>query len=333
MRKLASVQRVLELRPIEGADRIEMARVLGWSVVVRKGEFKVGDLCVYVEIDSKLPPRPEFEFMRDRKFRVKTVKLRGQVSQGIAFPLSILPEYPSIELEGEDVTERLGIVKYEPPQKEHLGGDVKGSFPGFLHKTDEERIQTMPQLLSPDYPGRMDLWYATEKLDGTSATAYLTKEGEFGICSRNLELNTDDDSNALVRVFKELDIESRLRSELLSSQGIALQGELIGPGIQKNKYKFDKKEFRLFSVFLIDDFRYALYEEYTYVWLISGVKAVPFVDAHYVLPGTIDDLVEFSRGDSQVNPDIPREGIVVRNREDGTSFKVVNPDFLLKFGE
>lgn len=332
MRKLASVQRILELRPIEGADRIEMARVLGWALVIKKGEFKVGDLCVYVEIDSKLPEQPEFEFMRDRKFRVKTVKLRGQVSQGIVFPLSILSGYSAIE--GEDVTGHLGIVKYEPPKKEHLGGDVKGSFPGFLHKTDEERIQTMPELLSPDYPGRMDLWYVTEKLDGTSATTYLTKEGEFGICSRNLELNTDDDSNAIVRVFKELDIENKLRNLVLSNQGVALQGELIGPGIQKNKYKLAEKEFRLFSVFLIDDFRYALYEEYIRMCnMLNEVKSVPLVDIHYVLPSTIDDLVEFSRGCSLVNHDIPREGIVVRNREDGTSFKVVNPDFLLKFGE
>jgi len=335
-RKLASVQRILDLRPIDGADRIEMARVLGWSVVVRKEEFNIGDLCVYVEIDSKLPERPEFEFMRDRKFRVKTVKLRGQVSQGIAFPMSILP--PTINMEGEDVTEILDIIKYEPPQKEHLGGDVKGSFPGFLCKTDEIRIQTVPELLDPTYPGRKDPWYVTEKLDGTSVTAYLTKDGEFGICSRNLELKIEENqSSFVVRVLQELDIESRLRRVqelfMLPRAGIAIQGELVGPGIQKNKYDLKDKEFRLFSVFFPDAFRYALYSEFQCAHDMLEIKAVPIVLGSYTLPATVDDIVEFSRGPSALNPDTPREGIVVRNTVDGTSFKVVNPDFLLKHKE
>src|SRR3989344_1932208 len=142
MRTLASVQKIKRLESIPEAEKIEKATVLGWSVVVKKGEFKVGGLCVYVEIDSILPARAEFEFLAQNKYRIKTVRLRGQVSQGICFSLSILPagDYS----EGTDVTEILGIVKYEPPIPAHLAGQIKGEFPSFIPKTDEPRIQTIP---------------------------------------------------------------------------------------------------------------------------------------------------------------------------------------------
>ena len=113
-RKLASIQRITAIDPIPEADKIVCATILGWKVVVLKNQFKVGEFCIYIEIDSILPEKPEFEFMRERKFRVKTIKLRGQVSQGICFPLSILPSgHPFIE-EGSDVTEVLAIKKYDP---------------------------------------------------------------------------------------------------------------------------------------------------------------------------------------------------------------------------
>jgi len=114
LRKLASIQKIRALTPIEGADAIEMATVLGWQLVVKKGEFQAGGLCVYCEIDSILPARPEFEFLKPRGMRIKTIRLRGQISQGICFPLSILPEGSPIE-EGADVTEILGIAKWEMP--------------------------------------------------------------------------------------------------------------------------------------------------------------------------------------------------------------------------
>ena len=113
MRKLASIQKIVSLEPIKDADKIEKATVLGWELVVaKKDNFKVGDLVVYCEVDSILPDKPEFEFLRERKFRIKTIKLRGQVSQGICFPLSILPKAKYNE--GEDVTEVFGARKYDP---------------------------------------------------------------------------------------------------------------------------------------------------------------------------------------------------------------------------
>ena len=158
--RLASIQTVNAVEPIPNADAIEKIRVLGWWVVVKKGEHRPGDKLVYCEIDSLLPERPEFEFLRreqlqagpDRRrpaqtilpagFRIKTVKLRGQVSQGICFPLSILPPGAPTE-EGADVTDLLGVLKWEPPLPVGMGGKVKGQFPGFLPKTDETRVQVL----------------------------------------------------------------------------------------------------------------------------------------------------------------------------------------------
>ncbi|HIE27970.1 TPA: hypothetical protein EYP66_11855 [Candidatus Poribacteria bacterium] len=161
-RALAHIERIRSIEPIEGADRIEKSTILGWEVVIRKEEFKVGDLVVYIEIDSILPEREEFEFLRDRKFRIKTVRLRGQVSQGIAFPLSILPDGIQIE-EGLDVTEALNIHKYEPPIPAQLSGVVKGAFPSFIPKTDETRIQSVPDVLVR-HKGKV--FFISEKLDG-----------------------------------------------------------------------------------------------------------------------------------------------------------------------
>ncbi|MFN0201713.1 MAG: RNA ligase (ATP), partial [Bacteroidia bacterium] len=166
MRKLASIQKIIQLEAIPEADAILKATVLGWQLVVKKGEFQVGDDCVYCEIDSLMPDRPEFEFLKPRGMRIRTVRLRGQISQGICFPLSILPENTPIE-EGLDVTEMLGITKYEPPIPAQLAGTVKGLFPSFIPKTDETRVQVLQEVLD-EY--KDETCYITEKLDGSSVT-------------------------------------------------------------------------------------------------------------------------------------------------------------------
>lgn len=170
-RKLATIQKIKDIYPIDGADSIDRATILGWNLVVKKGEFKSGDWCVYCEVDSLLPIREEFEFLRKscynprtNRFRIKTAKLRGQISQGIAFPLSILGDMNLTTLkEGDDVTDLLNIIKYEPPIPSELGGDVKGSFPSFIPKTDEIRIQSVPSVLER-HKGRR--FVITEKVDG-----------------------------------------------------------------------------------------------------------------------------------------------------------------------
>ncbi|MCL6258984.1 hypothetical protein M3O96_07800 [Aquiflexum sp. TKW24L] len=196
MRKLASFQRIKALEPIEGADSIEKATVLGWQLVVKKGEFNTGDLVIYCEIDSLLPDRPEFAFLKPRGMRIRTIRLRGQISQGICLPLTLLPDHIDPQ-EDLDLTEILGIIKYEAPIPAYLSGKVKGKFPSFIPKTDETRVQVLQKVLDK-YQGVS--CYISEKLDGSSAT-YFLKDGEFGVCSRNMELY-EDNENSLWKVAR-----------------------------------------------------------------------------------------------------------------------------------
>ncbi|MGB0431866.1 MAG: RNA ligase (ATP), partial [Bacteroidia bacterium] len=228
MRKLASIQRIKSIEPIEGADAIMKATVLGWELVVKKDEFNVGDLVVYCEVDSLLPEKPEFEFLKSRGMRIKTIRLRGQISQGICFPLSVLPDDFKVE-EDADCTDAIGITKYEPPMPASLSGVAKGNFPGFIPKTDETRVQVLQGVLDK-YAGTK--CYVAEKLDGSSVTYYYNN-GQFGVCSRNLDLEETTENTLWIKA-RELDIENKLKS---LGGNFALQGEMVGEGIQSNKLK------------------------------------------------------------------------------------------------
>lgn len=360
-RKLASIQRIKALDPIGGADRIERATVLGWHLVVNKGEFAVGDKCVYVEVDSILPEKPEFEFLRPRGFRIKTIRLRKQISQGIAFPLKILESNlaykvslepkpmlshlsgPSIALdEGTEVTEFLEIKKYVPYVPAQLAGEVKGAFPGFIPKTDETRIQSVPDVLT-----RQDgnTFVVTEKLDGCSMTVYL-RDGEFGVCSRNLDLK-ETENNSLWKVARELDLENKLK---ILGWNVAIQGELVGQGIQKNKYKKTNLELYVFNVFNIDTYTYLNHNEAHKLVEFFGLKTVPVIGEAKLTGMTVDDLVKIAEGEiklnagengrSKLNQETMREGVIFRpyfEEQDPDvgrlSFKVINPRFLLKFDD
>jgi RNA ligase (TIGR02306 family) len=353
MRKLASIKTVNAVEAIPNADAIEKIRVLGWWVVVKKGEHQPGDKLVYCEIDSLLPERPEFEFLRASSFkpaqtdatggvtlpagfRIKTVRLRGQVSQGICFPLSILPpEAPTDE--GADVTEHLGGLKWEPPLPVGMGGKVKGNFPGFLPKTDETRVQILESVLERN---RGKTFYVTEKLDGTSFTAFI-RQGEFGICSRNLWMDEADESNVLVRLAKGLRLEEKLRvARERRGFDLAIQAEVIGPGIQKNKYALPAVTLRVFSVLNVDSYRLVDHGEKLAVLSELGLEPVPQLGT-LVLDHSVDQLVAYSEGASTLNPKVQREGVVLRPLAEEydeviggrLSFKVINPKFLLKYDE
>ncbi|MDJ1473515.1 RNA ligase (ATP) [Xanthocytophaga flava] len=328
MRKLASIQRIKNLEPIPEADAIEKATVLGWQLVVKKGEFAVGDLCVYCEIDSLLPEKPEFEFLKARGMRIRTVRLRGQVSQGICFPLHILPKDTPIT-EDLDVTDILGIIKYEPPVPAQLAGIAKGLFPSFIPKTDETRVQVLQELLDAC---QGDTCYVTEKLDGSSVTYYL-RNGEFGVCSRNLELFETPD-NSLWKVARTLKIEEKLRS---LTGNFALQGEIIGEGIQGNLYKLKGQTVQFFNVFDIDQYKYLDFEGFQKTITQLDLTPVPILETDFALSNDIQALVEKSKAKSVLNPAVWREGIVIRplTEKVGTlgrvSFKAINPEFLLKY--
>ncbi|MGH7974802.1 MAG: RNA ligase (ATP) [bacterium] len=336
-RKLASIQKVLDIQPIPGADAIEVLTILGWKVVGKKGEFKVGDLVVYCEVDSILPDEPEFEFFRKNHFRIKTIKLRGQVSQGITFPLSILDGHAELPhdpyAEGDDVTALLNITKYEVYIPAQLAGIVKGNFPEFLHKTDEMRIQAVPELL---FKHQGKKFYVTEKVDGSSMTVYL-KDGEFGVCSRNLELK-ETEGNAFWKTARALDLENKLRGFHLN---LGLQGELVGPGVQGNKYKLNKLNFFVFNVCSVETGLALSYADFNHVVTTLGLTSVPLVGLNYTLPSTIDEIVFYSKASSVLNKDVHREGIVLRPLIEEyeeilrgrLSFKCINPDFLLKYNE
>jgi RNA ligase (TIGR02306 family) len=338
MRKLASIQKIKALEPIEGADAIEKATVLGWQLVVKKDQFQVGDLCVYCEIDSLFPDKPDFEFLKPRGMRIKTARLRGQISQGICFPLSILPQGFPIE-EDKDCTEILGIQKYEPPLPACLSGKVKGGFPSFVPKTEETRVQVLQELLDAC---EGEVCYITEKLDGSSAT-YFIKDGNFGVCSRNLEL-LEDQENSLWKFARAYDIENKLRS---LNGNYALQGELIGEGVQGNKYKIKGQTVYFFNLFIIDKREHATILELKKITQQLELNMVPIVSENFVLTPHIEKLVEQSKIKSGLNKNTWAEGIVIRPigenkvknlsnnllNSSRVSFKVINPEFLLKHNE
>jgi hypothetical protein len=357
-RKLASIRRISDIQPIEGADMIELAIVDGWKVVVAKNVgHKVGDMVVYCEIDSFLPIREEFEFLRKSSykkmvdgtegFRLKTIKLRGQVSQGLILPLSVfegygyrvsenlLNENPSLEpnrsvispsdmielVVGNDVTEMLGIVKYEPPIPAELAGKVKGLFPSFIRKTDEERIQN----LSDQYDElKKHTYYVTEKLDGSSATFYY-KDGVFGVCSRNLEL-LETEGNTFWKVARELDLENKLKDYGVN---ISVQGELIGEGIQGNPYKIKGQTVRFFNLFDIDLQEYHSLPTFQKTMNELGLETIPILDVRFTLPESIDELLKYADSKSVLNPNFDREGVVIRSLDRKISFKVISNKFLL----
>lgn len=353
-RKLATIQKIKDIQPIEGADRIEVATVNGWKVVVAKDVgHEVGDLVVYCEIDSFLPIREEFEFLRKSSykkladetegFRLKTVKLRGQVSQGLILPLTVFHGYGydvaygesdvilidrdfNVDYKffiGDDVSDELDIVKYDPPLPPQLTGTAKGYFPSFIPKTDEERIQNLSDEFEEWKNSDLE-FYATEKLDGTSTTYYI-KDGVFGVCSRNLELLEDED-NTLWRVARKLDLEDGMRA---LGGNFSIQGELIGEGIQGNPYKIKGQTFRAFTGFDIDTQERIKFHGMRAVLNRLGVSSVPYVHMDFKLPETIDELLEMAEGKSVLNDETEREGLVIRSKDQSVSFKVISNKFLL----
>jgi len=331
-RKLASIQEIKDIQPIDNADAIVVATVLGWKVVLQKADnLKIGDKVVYCEIDSRMPKIDVFSFLETCNYRIKTQKYRGQVSQGIVFPLNILPE-GHYEL-GDDVTAILNIEKYEIPMPLCIG-DKEGPFPGFLEKTDETRIQTLGDIL-PKYNGTT--FYKTEKVDGCSITAFYNNE-DFGICTRNFRMKKTTNSAAW-NLLKALGVPENIKK---LNRNIAIQGELIGWNIQKNKYKLKTNEFRfyLFNVFDINTYQPVPLLEMLEIAKKLNLNTVPILDTNYVLQFDVDALVEQSKGQSLICPTTKREGFVYKSVKyisdpvlGRLSFKIINPDFLIKYKE
>lgn len=335
MRKLASVQKIKEIHPIEGADNIVMALVQGWEVVIKKNEFNVGDLVIYCEIDSVLPASEQFKFLETSKYRIKTRKLRGQVSQGICFPLSIV-DATNLN-EGDDVTDLIGVTKYEPPVPTNLGGDAAGLFPSFIFKTDEQRVQ--------NYEKELHKYAGTEcsitlKLDGSSSTYYYNNN-KFGVASRNIEFK-DSSENSFWNVARKESFEQKLRN-IWEDYGfnIALQGEIVGPGIQKNRLQLKEHTVYFFNAFNIDRQEYLSNFELEEICNKYNLNMVPIIERAHVMHTDVKKYVnDFNNLKHPMYKGSQSEGVVIRPNKEiwdsfhrRISFKVINNAFLLKGGE
>ena len=337
-RKLASIQVIKELSPINGADAILCAKVLGWECVVKKSEFKVGDRCIYFEIDSVLPIAQWNDHLRKeptKPLRIKTIRLRGTLSQGLAMPMSIIPtgEYEV----GQDVTSIVGVEKYEPVVPAHLSGMAKGNFPAFLHKTDETRLQSEPRVLDEAITKGLVL-VGTLKMDGTSFTAYR-RDADFGVCSRNLDLK-ETEGNAHWRMTRKLKIEEILRSE---TANLCIQGEMAGPSIQANRMGFKEVDLYLFNLYDIDTGKYLSHNELSVFAKKHGLNVVPTVhrlDFGVVGPMDANHLLDIANNLNYDNG-TPAEGIVWRSAcethsevlKGRMSFKTISNRFLEKYKE
>lgn len=415
-RKLFRIEPVDSIRAIEGADRVEIAHVGGWQCVVKKGEFAPGDLALYGEIDSVFPEHPEFEFLRSRKFRIKTMKLSPQlgseISQGILFPVSILSNWGELrggtcetpadvfyDSEGNaytvepgvDFADVVGVKLYEAPASGKTSGNTKGSFPSFVSKTDRERVQNMTAAYLEMVETGV-VFEVTEKLDGSSMTVFV-RDGVYGVCSRNLEMDAElthdriaitgrdmarvdevaaelaalgavrtnerymkvskgfsvpEELAAEVKVIESkpdgmvlLAEEMGLRSLLLDcGRNVALQGEYIGPGVQKNRYGLARHEFRIFDVYDIDRAAYMLPGARTAFLDELGLteRAVPLVGTFELgeIGKTVAEAVSYADGDSLLKPGVKREGVVLKSvssearRSRPVTFKAISNLWLLE---
>jgi RNA ligase (TIGR02306 family) len=352
MRKLVTIRRVEKILPIPKADAIELARIDGWQCIVKKGTFHPGDFGVYFEVDAFLPIRAEFEFLRARcyrklgereGFRLRSMKLRGELSQGLLLPIEELSSIrkESVETyfhERTDLSDHFGVIKYEPPIPVEITDIVRGAFPFFVPKTNEERIQNLPELFSNEAVLATE-FEITEKMDGTSFSAYYNK-GEAGICSRNYELKPQHPKGGPYTTFASAsDLLKTLNNYCEKHQrNLVLQGELCGPGIEKNRYQLSNVTLFLFNIYNIDTNTYlpsderqkihkAILEESSDAYR-RGVDHVPILERR--------KLSEFSGIDALLSYACEAEALegvvfksVQENKGSDVSFKVISNAYLL----
>ena len=345
MRKLASVQKVAAVTPIEGADRIELVHVLGWQCVAAKDEFKVGDLAVYFEVDSFLPIREEFEFLRKNSykktdfmgegFRLKTMRMRGQLSQGLCMPVSKLPELKYLDLvDGMDLTEILGVREWDEPERVGSEGTIKSGRPTYIPKTDETRVQSIPALIDEfkDVP-----YYITTKMDGSSHSIGI-ENGEVTYTSHNCTI-IDDGKSAFVNYVKEQGIVDKMLAfyEFSKLDSIVLQGEWCGAGIQSNRLKLTKPEWFVFTL-MTNGARWGL-NITEQVCQEIGAKMVPVEEVGDNLFDKYPDMdALLKRAEGIGYNGTTKEGIVIRPQvpirskilQAPLSMKVLNNEYLLK---
>lgn len=348
-RALATIRRIAAIKEIPGADKIELAIVDGWQVVVKKGEYQAGEIAVYCEVDSWIPHSlapfltksghlPKI-YQGIEGQRLKTIKLRGELSQGLLLPFEVMnyeqdgQRYESLADEGCDVTEILGIVKWEKEIPACMVGRSRGNFPSLIPKTDQERIQNLKRIWEDNY--RYKTWFVTEKLHGSSMTCYLDQEGVFHVCSRNVDLIETED-NVYWQVASKLKIEEKMRDHAAVYPGVfglAIQGELCGPGINGNQYGLTEPDFFMFGAVHDKHGRWDAKDAYSLSQQFE-LKHVPVVYDSFLSTNTVvEALLVMAEGKSRINGS-EREGLVFVNVDNPNEhFKCVSNKWCLEGGE
>ena len=405
IRELAYVVKIDNITTIPGYDRVELAHVGGWTIVVGKGEFKVGDPAIYFEIDSQLPevePFINMEFLAKKHYKIKTQKMCKSISQGLLMSAAnfgwtigvdnqdssddvyfIIDDKGEHHYEGGEsrfLTEKLGITyaapddnirkaasadKYKLMAQRHgklfskqpfrwlmrrsWGKKIlfvffgrkkdKKSWPTWVQKTDEERVQNMPWILNDKSP-----WIATEKIDGTSTTftmkrhkRFFKDKYEFYVCSRNVVFDKPDkkcfyETNVYNEMANKYNVESILKYLLdnvfTDAEWVTIQGETFGEGIQKRDYSLKGHDFRAFNLIVSNKGRIGSVEAEE-ILAPYGIQWVPILDTLFILPDTVDELLNIATGKSIID-NKSREGIVFRSPDGSRSFKAVSNEYLLE---
>lgn len=360
IRKLVTYRIIDEINEHPNADALELARIDGWQCVVKKGEFQSGDSCIYFEIDSWLPADDDrFEFLRKsgvkkdpsgrERIRIRTMKLRKELSQGLALPWSMFPEFHDREdvTRDKDLSEELDVIKFERPEPKTT--DASGRFPADIcPTTDEERIQNLWKDWSVRYAD--EEFVPTLKLDGSSCTVmflgkefseywkedgiptfdiYGEKDGEVIVCSRKLRLKYSEDSH----FWKAAETSRTVDALMIYKRSIAIQGECMGPGIQGNREKLNGFDLFVFNVYSVEDKKYWDWSTVQSFCSVYNMKTVPVLSDEPMQPfkefSSVDEILEWSEGPS-INNDI-REGVVWKG--EGCSFKSISNKFLLRGGD
>lgn len=350
-RKLVTVRRIKELKPIAGADRIEVAVVDGWEVIVKKGEFKVDSLCIYLEIDSWVPTtlapfltkegKEPKEYKGVKGERLRTIKMKGQLSQGLVLPIDYHAQHSITE--GRDVTKAFGVLKYEIEEKGYKGpGQANYScklFPTNLFpKTDQERIQNCFDKLPTDCT-----WEKTLKLDGSSCTIFYLN-GKLRVCSRNLELKVYEDKTLWQRIktffgytVKEkapdnnfVKMALQVEEQVKQWPGLAFQGELMGPGIQNNREGFTQLEWYVYDIVDTTTRQYLSPHERRAICAKLRLKHVPVIETNAATPNSVAAALDEAGLCCSINH-LVAEGLVCKsNTKPEISFKAISNKYLLK---
>lgn len=341
MHELVIIAEIQDIKPIEGKDRIVLAKVANYNSIVQKGEFEVGSKCVYCLYDCCLPVKPEFEFLRKKSynakfnmFRIRPMKMGGVISEGLVLPLTVLPEDKRNLKVGADVTDIIGAKNYEElisvevngaaarkPKwwmrfkilRRLFGNKTKKEFAYPCPKSDEENIEKVWESIK----GSTETFYRSAKAEGSASTYYVHKKKLYSFSH-----NFYNDKGCWGEVAKIYDLRNglvKLNKEFGTE--VAIQGEICGPGIQKNIYGFTSYKFFLYGAYDTKTGRRMNIDELHKITKILEVPGVVYLEPSKIL-NSVDEMLEDAVRPSVYNPNLKyEEGIVWRNYNGSIHFK------------